>query len=472
MYKTVKILLAITMVVLVAVPAFALETKISGFYQFMAVADNFEATNNYVGTLKDNAESEKLVDQRMRIKLDGKVNEQLSFVYYGEIDFQWGDNQYATSRNDGGGIGADTVNLETKHAYIDVKFDNDATARLGLQGFYDRQDQVFFAADMAGVKVGFNAGPVGLTAGMFNLIENSNNFNDSDNVYLWALQADFPAQGDFRLGADYYFYQNRGPAGYANFFGTADIDEVNFTGPGWTVNRQDMDLHFLGLQGAYKVSDATSFNGWAMFSTGTVDGVQAALDEMDVQGYAASVRGTFRLGGLDTAARLFYFSGDDDLSDQDADFIVNPLATESYAFGDDGFMIFFQDANWANVGQYGFAMTDAAYAGYGLIGGNLTASMSPAHKVTINGGVGYFASLEDVLAAGDQRTSRGGTTLGTEVFVRASYTMYDNLNLSLNGAYAALGDFYDTAGGGTAANAPSVDVSDPYTVYLLAQLSF
>ncbi len=461
-------LAVITLVMMViAAPTFALETKISGFYQFMAAIDNHEASNNYIGTFTENAHSEKLVDQRLRLKLDGKVNDSLSFVYYGEVDFQWGDNSYTTARNDGGAVGGDTVNLETKNAYIDVKFQDDVTARFGLQGFYDRLDQVFFATDMSGVKVDFKAGAIDLTAGMFNLIEND--YAKSDNLYLWALQASFPAQGNLSLGADYYYFQNRGPATYWNTIGTADMDAV-LDGVGtWSATRMDMDLHYLGLKGDFKVSEETSVNGWLFYNTGTVED---PAGDTDVDGYAASVRGTFKLGSADAAARIFYFSGDDDLSDGDASFFVNPLATESYAFGDDGFMIFLQDVNWANIGQYGFALTDAAYAGYGLLGGNFTLAMKPADKVDFKCGLGYFASQEDVLAAADPRTDRAGTTLGTEVFVRAGYTFENNLNLSLNGSYAALGDFYDNAGGGTAVNTPVADIDDPYLVYLLAQLSF
>lgn len=462
-------MVVVSLALLVATPAFALETKLSGFYQFMAAADNFEGTNNYVGTLSGNANSEKVIDQRLRLKLDGKVNENLSFVYYGEIDFQWGDNSYANARNDGGAIGGDTVNLETKNAYIDVKVQDDVNARLGLQSFYDRQDQVFFAADMAGAKVDFNLGTVGMTAGLFNLIEGD--FKKTDNVYLAGLQATFPNVGDLALGADYYYFQNRGPAGYANFFGTADIDEVLFNG-GWSANRTDMDLHYLGLQGTLKLSEDASVNGWLLYNNGSVEGIFAPDQDVDVAGYAASVRGTCKAGRVDTAVRLFFFSGDDNLADGDAGFVVNPLATESYAFGDDGFMIFFQDVNWANVGQYGFALMDAAYAGYGLYGGNFTASLKPTEKTDFKCGLGYFASLEDTLAAADPRTDRKGTVLGTELFVRAGYTFKENLNVSLNGAYAALGDFYDAAGGGTAVNTPGTDVDDPYIVYLLAQLSF
>ena len=65
MQKTSKWILVAALLVLTAAPAFALETKISGFYQFMAAADNFAATNNYIGTFQDNAESEKLVQEAM-----------------------------------------------------------------------------------------------------------------------------------------------------------------------------------------------------------------------------------------------------------------------------------------------------------------------------------------------------------------------------------------------------------------------
>ena len=465
MRKAAKLGLVVLSLVLAASSAFALETKISGFYQFMAAGNNFEASNNDVGVFKDDAEDEQLIDQRLRLKLDGKVNENLSFVYYGEIDFQWGDASYTTHRNDGGAIGGDTVNLETKNAYIDVKFDDNATARLGLQSVYDRQDQVFFAADMAGAKVDFNLGSAALTAGVFNLIENDT--KSADNIYLYALQASLPAMGQVTAGVDYYYFQNRGEAGYPNYFGSADLYSDS-----WSGDRGDMDLHYLGVQGEFKLSDAAAINGWILFNMGTVDGVPAAMDETDVQGYAASVRGTLKIGEINTAARLIYFSGDDNLADEDANFIVNPLWSESYAFGDDGFMIFLQDVNWANVGQYGFAMTDAAYAGYGLIAANVTVATTVAEKIDLKGGIGYFASLEDSVAAGDPRTSRDGTCLGTEVFVRAGYTFANNLNLSLNGAYAWLGSFYDNNGGGYAINDAATSIDNPYEIYLLASLSF
>jgi hypothetical protein len=115
-------------------------------------------------------------------------------------------------------------------------------------------------------------------------------------------------------------------------------------------------------------------------------------------------------------------------------------------------------------------MVDAAWAGYGLVSGNVTASYKPTAKSYINSGLGYFASLEDTVQ--DDRTDRNGTSLGTEVFVRVGYKFADNLDLSLNGAYAWLGDFYDNNGGGTNANVAASDIDNPFEAYVKATLSF
>lgn len=477
-----------------AAPALALDTKLSGFYRARGIVDNFVASDNYVGTLSDNARDESLVDQRLRLKLDALVNDYLSFTYYGEVDFQWGDESYSNDgRNDGGAIGGDTTNLETKHIYIDVKIPETRLAgRFGLQGLDDHWDYTFFSADMAGVKFDLQYDAASITAGWFKLIEGD--FNDSDDISLWTLQLETAPSPNLKGGLDYYYYQNQGASTndldptlkdqqYASFFGTADIDAVlafNTGTPTWSGQRDDMDLHYLGLHGEHRLSNVV-LTGWAFGNFGSVDDIindtttPGLTEDIDVQGYAASVRADANVGAFKLGLRGLFFSGDDDLTDGDADFFVNPLATESFAFATDGFMIFFPDVHWTSVGQFGFAMTDAAWAGYGLWGGTLNASYTPAQmdKFNIKGGVAYVASLEDKLATGDPRSDRDGTSLGTEVFLRASYRLAENLVFSANGAYAWLGDFYDDQGGGTAINdLAAADPENPYEVYIMADLHF
>ncbi len=460
-----------------AAPALALDTKLSGFYRARGIVDNFVASDNFIGTLSDDAEDESLVDQRLRLKFDAMVNDYLSFTYYAEVDFQWGDNSYANARNDGGALGGDTVNLESKHVYIDVKVpETNVSARLGLQGLDDHWDWTFVTADMAGAKFNLQYDAATITAGWFKLLEGD--FNDADDVNLWALQVETSVSPNLKGGVDYYYYQNSGNTGYGTYFSTADMADIQGDAS-WSSNREDMDLHYLGLHGEYRMREVV-LKGWALGNFGTVDNIMndtttGLTDNIDVEGWGGTVQATTNLGGVTAGLRGLFFSGDDDLTDGDAGFFVNPLATETFSFATDGFMIFFPDVYWTSVGQYGFAMVDAAWAGYGLWGGTLNASYTPAglDKVNIKGGIAYVASLEDKLATGDPRSDRNGTSLGTEAFLRASYTVGENLVLSANGAYAWLGDFYDDQGGGTAANDPSAaDPDNPYEVYVMADLHF
>lgn len=487
MHKSVKVFAALFMAMLLAAPAFALETKLSGFYNLRGIGDNFKATNNYIGTLGDNARSQSLVDQRLRLKLDSKVNDFLAFTYYAEIDMQWGDEQYSNDgRNDGGGLGGDTTNVETKNLYIDVKVPDSSSAfRLGLQGFADNWDYTFFAADMAGIKYTTKLGAADVTAGWFKIADRDTYGTAlavNDDVTLWGLQAAVKNNPNLKYGAEYYYYQNEGSQAYGTFFGTTDIAAVlNFNGGGgnWTANRDQMDLHYLGGNAELRL-DKLVLSGWVTVNAGTVDKINNDLsnptltDNLDVKGFAGRLKATTGFGGLKLNLAGTYFSGDDDLTDGDATFIVNPLATESFAFATDGFMIFTPDIAWNSVGQYGFAMVDAAWAGYGLTSVVLTGSYVPEQmkNVYVKSGVGYFASTEDKLAANDPRTDRAGTNLGTEVYLRTGYKFADNLDLSVNGAYAWLGDFYDNHGGGTAVNTAMTSVDDPYEVYLKATLTF
>lgn len=474
-----KILVALVVAVLLTTPSFALENKLSGFYNVRGVANNFNAASNYIGTLEDSANTQTMVDQRFRLKLDSKVNDFLSFVYYLEVDMQWGDESYSNDgRNDGGGLGGDTTNLETKNVYIDVKVPNSSSAfRLGLQGFADNYDYSLIAADMAGIKYTTTLGATNLTAGWFKLADGVST-GIADDVTLWALQAAFSPSENFKLGGDYYYYQNEGSQAYGTVFGTADIDAL-LSGATWTANRSNMDLHYFGGNAEYRM-DNLVLSGWVNINAGTVDAINnntatpLVTEDLDVTGFAGRLKAATALGNLKLNLAGTYFSGDDDLSDGDANFIVNPFPSETFAFATDGFMIFTPDIAWNSVGQYGFAMVDAAYAGYGLTSFVLTGSYTPeaCKKANVKAGIGYFSSLEDTVAANDPRTNRAGTGLGTEVYLRVAYKFADNLDLSANGAYAFLGDFYDNNGGGTAFNSAATSIDDPYEVYLKATLSF
>ena len=107
------------------------------------------------------------VEQRMRFIFDWK-GENVGARYYGEIDYsQCGDSAYNTSRNQGGGLEADTVNLESKNILHVVQ--RPQHLREGDGGHAEPADSfggmIFGFADMAGIFVTGNAEPMSYRLG-------------------------------------------------------------------------------------------------------------------------------------------------------------------------------------------------------------------------------------------------------------------------------------------------------------------
>ena len=68
-----------------------------------------------------NTYSANFIEQRARLQYIAKANADLKLVTQFELDYTyWGNSSYTTGRNQGGAIGADTVNIETKNIYLDA----------------------------------------------------------------------------------------------------------------------------------------------------------------------------------------------------------------------------------------------------------------------------------------------------------------------------------------------------------------
>jgi hypothetical protein len=95
----------------------------------------------------------------------------------------------------------------------------------------------------------------------------------------------------------------------------------------------------------------------------------------------------------------------------------------------------------------------------------------------VKAAVGYFRTVEDEIKASDTVTvRREGKNLGTEVALRVGYGYAKHFDLSLNGAYAFLGDYYaKTASRARSATpyyssrAGDEDPDNPYVAYVMAQ---
>ncbi len=102
-------LVALIGVLVLIAPTYAAEMKINGIERLKAIS-----YNNMDGS-DDEDDQNNFIHQRLRFYFTSVASENLKMVYKNEIDFNWGDANFDNGRGKGGGIGGDTVNLETKN---------------------------------------------------------------------------------------------------------------------------------------------------------------------------------------------------------------------------------------------------------------------------------------------------------------------------------------------------------------------
>ncbi len=151
-------LLALIFVFALVMPTYAAEVKISGLWNAKAWAkDNYDGDD-------DSDDSYQYVTQRMRMYFNIIASENLKLVYKNEIDMEWGDTAFVNSRNSGGGLGGDSVNLETKNVYLEFMVpDTPVKATLGLQGVALHRGW-FIDDDVSAARFDMNFDPVTVTA--------------------------------------------------------------------------------------------------------------------------------------------------------------------------------------------------------------------------------------------------------------------------------------------------------------------
>jgi hypothetical protein len=128
MKKHLVTLVAILAVIAITVPAFAVEFKYGGMYR-LRWQSNDNLTDG-TSTLDDN---QNYMDQRLRMYFSFVGSENLQVVTKWEVDTIWGNNfdKFST----GGGVGADSINLEMKNVYVDFNIPyTPVRSTLGVQG--------------------------------------------------------------------------------------------------------------------------------------------------------------------------------------------------------------------------------------------------------------------------------------------------------------------------------------------------
>lgn len=442
-----------------AVPATALEHEFHGSYKLRANVSNYEDGNpGYMAPSKD-PRTKTYVEQRGRITYTGKVDNELKMVTTFEIDSRFGDNSYngnGTTRNNGGAVGADQVNIETKSLYLDYTINDTPApinAKLGIQPFTDAFKGIIFGNDGAGLVLTSKMDKFNTRLGLFRFYDNLITANlapaGKQNGYLTQdfvnLDGSYQVNDNLKVGASYMLLYD---------------DRSKSTAP------NNVAVHMLGINAAAKFDDLL-IDGFFIYQVGkagaTVDtsavGSRSASVPQpfkSVNAFAANIGASKPVGSGTARMNAIYISGDDNVngSGSRSDFITI-RGTEHNLYAAE-MMILLRNKHAINSDRA--IVYNLNNANQGLIGGFL------GYDLKINK---FFANTNVGFAAVAANTSKNKSDyMGTEINTEIGYKPKTNLTTSIQAAYVVLGDYFAKTGTGGASP------DNPYTARLVVTYAF
>lgn len=426
MKKLFVVLLALGLVVAFSVPACAVDNIFGGYWRTRAyVQKDFNGNESGAKDLKQ-------VDTRTRLYYTAKFSDNFKFVNKFEMDATWGD----TAKDAGAGygdIGADGVKVEVKNSYVDFTIDS-VNTKLGVQ--YLKMARGFlFADDFAGAVVTYKGDGVSVPFVWMKAYEGGtgDEANDADVDY-YAIAPTFTIDKIkvnpylvWVTSDDYSAWQNSG---------STRIDYAAASG----MDIEEFDLYYLGLDADAKLGAASVwFTG--IYQMGTI-GEPDGPDEADFAAWLVALGGSTKVGDVSLHGQVFYATGQDPDEDDATQFWV-PKGSCYYWSEIMGLGMFDnQDSNGSpddNISN--------------IVAFNIGASMKPMDKVTVTLDLWNASLVED--------DANGETDLGTEVDLKVSYALLENLKLEAVAAYLFAGD---------ATTAKAADDANPFEFG--TQLSF
>ncbi|HEX8042133.1 hypothetical protein [Candidatus Deferrimicrobium sp.] len=465
MRKGFLIVLTVALIAAIALPAMA-GTDINGFYRAKGYVSNYKnyTTGNYVNpTPADNSSTNSYVEQRLRVKFS-MGEENVKAVAFFEQDMMWGDSSgQSGSRNQGGAIQGDSINLETKNIYLWFKVPNTSVDfTVGLQNVTDPYLGVFFGyADMAGVVATFKVAPLTFRVGGFTPWERDT--NQADDTLLFIAEAKIAPVKELNVGLNFYFIRD-GADTLGTTVGGGASGELN--------SSNNLAQQFLGgvqvVPGVTKIympgvnldfdAGVAKISGFAFMQFG--DRVyDSGAPKTKFGGYAGDLRVEANAGPAKVFLEGMYTSGD---KPGTTDKIEGVVVADDFKVGSSSSYHTSMDMQilTPNVDDLNTARSlmytpnnNRAAGGYAMNGVRLGATMVAAgasmklgDKLTGKVGVGYLRANQTAPVALAGTNLNLKKDMGTEVNANVNYNIMRGLDFGLYGAYAWLGDGYKVSG--------------------------
>ena len=490
--KTVAIVAAAGALAAVAVPAMAMENEFHAMYKLKYFLSDYEAgSNGYIVPVTQarpvtipNTDSRRMnnyFEQRARLQYIAKASDDLKLVTHFEIDSVFGDRAQSgiapanatnfATRNSGGALEADVVNLETKSVYLDFKIPSTPVrVTAGIQPFKDAFKGILLDADIAGVNTVSTLGPATIGLGYFRAYDQSfgslgtatTTTRGMNNLDILALNVDFALSKDVKVGAAYYLYSDdRGAAGAA--VGSTNIHTLgaNF----------DAKLGVLGL------------SGFAAMQQGLSKG--AVANRMTYNGYAFNTAAKLAVGPGALRTAILWTTGDDGRDGvntawqgtrQAQDLVgVKPVAQQAStnSYNDSHMMLLNRDVGMQGTSTDMNLVNSSNNKDQGVVLYTLGYDATITPKLYANANVGFaWNSKNNITKPVDTKSGmQGGSNFqGTEINLETGYKMYDNLTASVQAAYVILGGYYTNTIITPAGS--QKDPENPYTTRVVLSYAF
>lgn len=441
--------------------ALALENQFTG--AFTAYYDN----SNFAGTgkVQKDAPTENFFVQRVRLGYTAKADDHAKLVTKFEFDYNyWGNSSYVVGRGSGGGLGADSVNMETKSLYLDLNYPA-VNAKIGMMPNNDAFKGLLFDADMAGILLSHEYNKASVSAGFFRFGDTNDTTLGKNTSDMFSLEGKYSVSNNFKVGAGYYYINDkRSNADDVQlnpiYDKVSDAPVTGYTadgqpiyGPGTFIvtpqANNAIKIHTVGVN-AEGVVGKLNLNGFALGQFGDFSNTKKA------HGYAFNVGAKMPLSGGTARSEFLYVSGG-----SNAFYVASNGggATEGGQFYDSEMTMLGRDKYETTLDNA--IIYDVNNNNEGVIMGTLGYDYTFNDKVSASCNAGFAAIADDADGAKNRKIARGaGNYLGTEVNAEAYYKLSANVTLGARAGYLFLGDYFASG------------YDNPYDVKLIAKYNF
>ena len=414
-----------------------------------------------------------------------------TFRAHFEIDYTWGFTSNAVGQNQGGGINADQVNIQTRNVHVAITPLRDPrklTIIAGTQSVYDTPydptitsvfDIVrtgyklsFFGTEMTGLSLYSRYDMHRWKLGWFPLRITLPNTAEGDPSFEWlwlgTLDYALTLTPGTEIGLSYWHLSDETQ-------GSHEVYPLVTTGPGGRglspytgvrtvpIDEATGDVHYLGVNFNHNLKfnrGPLAASGFVLFNTGRFESQKDEIGEgrlasLDVGGLAADLELAYNWGHTrDDVITLhgIFTTGDEEAADDQYDsvFTLNYYGLPGAVFFDHKTLLLFPFTS--TISNYTGAVSDISNQGHGITAAIATAAWDVIpHTLNLKLGAAFGRATVDPAEVSDvRRTDDGneditrdpGQNIGFEVNAEVKWHLRYLMTVGLHVGYLKRMDFY------------------------------